>query len=110
MLLPQDPSATDRLARSLRIAPTLAQLLINRGVTNVEDAKVFLHASLSGLHEPTALPGIAEAAELIYAAARDRKRICIYGDYDVDGITASTILWRCLTLAGADVDYYVPDR
>ncbi len=109
-LLPYDAAATDRLAQSLRIAPALAQLLINRGVTETEEARTFLTASLNGLHEPASLPGIAEAAERIYEAATSKKRICIYGDYDVDGITASTILWRCLTLAGADVDYYVPDR
>lgn len=109
-LLPYDAAATDRLAQSLRIAPALAQLLINRGVTQADEAKTFLTASLSGLHEPSSLPGIAQAADRIFEAANSKKRICIYGDYDVDGITASTILWRCLTLAGADVDYYVPDR
>jgi single-stranded-DNA-specific exonuclease len=110
MLLPHDQAATDHLAKSVNISPALAQLLINRGVQQPDEAKSFLTASLSGLHEPSQLPGINEAAERIYAAAQDRKRICIYGDYDVDGITASTILWRCLSLAGADVDYYVPDR
>jgi single-stranded-DNA-specific exonuclease len=109
-LLPHDAAATDRLAQSLRIAPALAQLLINRGVSQTEEAKTFLTASLNGLHEPSALPGVADAAERIFAAAKAKQRICIYGDYDVDGITASTILWRCLTLAGAEVDYYVPDR
>ena len=110
MLLPHDQAATERLAASLQIAPALAQLLINRGVHDAQEAKAFLTASLSGLHEPSLLPGIAEAAERIHQAVQIRKRICIYGDYDVDGITASTILWRCLTLAGAEVDYYVPDR
>lgn len=110
MLLPHDPVATGRLAQSVGISPALAQLLVNRGVTQPDDAHTFLTAALTGLHEPSKLPGIAEAAERIYAAARNNQRICIYGDYDVDGITACTILWRCLTLAGADVDYYVPDR
>lgn len=109
-LLPHDSAATDRLTQGLRIVPALAQLLINRGVHQPEEARTFLTAALSGLHNPSELPGIAEAAERIYHAAKNKKRICIYGDYDVDGITASTILWRCLTLAGADVDYYVPDR
>lgn len=109
-LLPHDNQVTDHLVQSLRIVPALAQLLVNRGVHHSEEAKTFLTASLSGLHDPAELPGIPEAAERIYLAATNKKRICIYGDYDVDGITASTILWRCLSLAGADVDYYVPDR
>ncbi|MFT3879288.1 MAG: single-stranded-DNA-specific exonuclease RecJ [Gemmatales bacterium] len=110
MLLSHDTSATDRLAKTLGIVPALAQLLLNRGVHTPDQAKAFLHPSLNSLHDPSSLPGITEAAERIHQAALDRKRICIYGDYDVDGITASTILWRCLTIAGADVDYYVPDR
>src|SRR5450432_973572 len=110
MLLSHDTSVTDRLAKSLGIVPALSQLLVNRGVLSHEEAKTFLNPSLNSLHDPSTLPGIAEAAERIHQAALGRKRICIYGDYDVDGITASTILWRCLSIAGAEVDYYVPDR
>lgn len=109
-LLPHNQQMTDHLAHSLNIPPALAQLLINRGVEHPSDAQVFLNAKLSGLHDPALLPGICDAAQRIHHAALNKKRICIYGDYDVDGITASTILWRCLQLAGADVDYYVPDR
>lgn len=109
-LLPHNQQMTDHLAKALNIPTALAQLLINRGVEQHSDAQVFLNAKLSGLHDPALLPGICDAAERIHHAAQNQKRICIYGDYDVDGITASTILWRCLQLAGADVDYYVPDR
>jgi single-stranded-DNA-specific exonuclease len=109
-LLPHDPAETDHLARSLNIGPALARLLVNRGVKHPDAAKVFLDAGLGGLHDPETLPGALEAAERIHRAVQDKQRICIYGDYDVDGITAATILWRCLRLAGADVDYYVPDR
>jgi single-stranded-DNA-specific exonuclease len=109
-LLMHEPGVTEHLARALNIGPALAQLLVNRGVQQPEEAKVFLSAGLSGLHDPETLPGALEAAERIHRAVEQKKRICIYGDYDVDGITASTILWRCLRLAGAEVDYYVPDR
>lgn len=94
----------------MRISPALAQLLINRGVRRPEEAQAFLNASLGGLHDPESLPGAIEAAQRIQRAAQDKKRICIYGDYDVDGITAATILWKCLRLAGAEAEYYVPDR
>src|SRR5438876_553230 len=109
-LLPHEPSVTDALAQALRIGPALAQLLVNRGVRHPEEAKVFLGASLGALHDPEQLPGAMAAAERIHQAVHDQKRICVYGDYDVDGITASTILWRCLRMASAEVDYYVPDR
>jgi single-stranded-DNA-specific exonuclease len=109
-LLQHEPTITDSLAQSLRIGPALAQLLVNRGVRHPEEAKSFLNASLTNLHEPDQLPGALEAAERIHRAASAGKRICIYGDYDVDGITATTILWRCLQLAGVHAEYYVPDR
>jgi single-stranded-DNA-specific exonuclease len=110
-LLPHDRPAIERLSKELGISPVLAQLLLNRGVTQADTARRFLSAPLSGLHEPELLPGVSEAAERLHRAARDGKRIVIYGDYDVDGITGTTVLWRCLRLAGAqNVDFYVPHR
>lgn len=110
-LLPRDGMAADRLSVELRISPVLAQLLINRGIRAVEQARQFLASPLSSLHDPSLLPGAEDAAARIYQAARAGRRIAIYGDYDVDGITGTTILWRCLQLAGAQqVDFYVPHR
>ncbi len=109
-LLPQDPITAERLSRDLNVSPVLAQLLINRGLTEAESSRRFLEAPLNGLHDPALLPGISEAARRIHDAVRQGRRICIYGDYDVDGITGTTILWRCLQLAGAQVDFYVPHR
>ena len=66
---------------------------------------------MTGLHDPESLPGVVEAAARIVAAIRDRKKIVIYGDYDVDGVCGTSILWACLKLAGAeDVAYYIPHR
>lgn len=109
-LLPHDAAACRRLAEELRIPPVLAQLLANRGMTEVAAARSFLGGSLNDLHEPASLPGVAEAAELLHAAVQAGRSIRVYGDYDVDGITGATLLWRCLKLAGAKVEYYVPER
>ena len=109
-LLPQDPTQAEFLCRELRLSPVLAQLLLNRNITSAEGARLFLSSPLSSLHDPTLLPGIEKAAALLHEAIRAKKAICVYGDYDVDGITGTTLLWRCLKLAGAEVDYYVPDR
>ncbi|MCS6977277.1 MAG: single-stranded-DNA-specific exonuclease RecJ [Gemmatales bacterium] len=106
-----DPDRAALLSRSLRISPVLAQLLLNRGVTDSEQARNFLKAPLSGLHDPSHLPGIEEAAARLRRAVAEGRRICIYGDYDVDGITGTTLLWRCLHLAGArDTSRYIPHR
>jgi single-stranded-DNA-specific exonuclease len=65
---------------------------------------------LSALHEPELLPGLADAADRIVSAIKAGRRITIYGDYDVDGVTATALLWHCITLAGGKVDYYIPSR
>lgn len=106
-----DPDRAAYLSRTLRISPVLAQLLLNRGVSDPEQARRFLKAPLSGLHDPSHLPGIEEAARRLRRAVAEGRRICIYGDYDVDGITGTTLLWRCLHLAGArETSRYIPHR
>jgi single-stranded-DNA-specific exonuclease len=110
-LLPHDADAIEQLSRALRVAPAVAQLLRNRGLGEVESARRFLDAPLTGLHAPERLPGVTEAAERLLAAARQGRSICVYGDYDVDGLTGTTLLVQALRLAGAEkVDFYVPHR
>jgi len=99
-----------RLAASLGTPPIVAQVLGQRGHDSVESARRFLEPDLSGLHPPEAMPGLMEAAGRLVAAARDGEPIVIYGDYDVDGITAAAILWKALRLARANVRVYVPHR
>ena len=103
-------AAAPKLAQALGISPLAAQVLGQRGYDTPEAARAFLKPELSQLHEPRALPGITEAAERLVAAARAKEPIVIYGDYDVDGITGSAILWQALMLADATVRVYVPHR
>ena len=100
----------ERLARDARISPLLAQILLNRGVNSASELRSFLAPEFRALLPPTSLPNAVEAANRLIAAVRARRKIVIYGDYDVDGVSATAILWHGLTLAGADVDYYVPSR
>src|SRR5262249_55208036 len=109
-LLPRDGVAAGNLARSLNVSPLVAQLLINRGVAGPDDARRFLDAPLTGLPPPDALPGLRQAADRNWAAVQAGRRICIYGDYDVDGVTGTSILLTALRAVGATVDYYVPHR
>ena len=105
-----DGPAAARLSRELRCSPLLAQVLSSRGVLTAEDARRFLDNTLNDLEDPSAMPGLDEAADRIVAAVRGGRRVTIYGDYDVDGVTATSILWHCLRLADANVDYYIPSR
>ena len=109
-MMPHDAEKSRRLADELRLPPVLAQLLINRGNTDAAAVKNFLGGSLSQLHDPQQLPGVPAAAEFLHQAVKAGKRICVYGDYDVDGITGATLLWRALRLAEANASYYVPER
>ncbi len=109
-LQPVDLAAAARVARQARISEVVAQLLWQRGIRDAEAARRFLEARLSDLLPPHRLPGITAAAERILQAVHQRRRICVYGDYDVDGITATAILLRILRFLGADVIYYTPLR
>lgn len=85
-------------------------MLWNRNVHKQETAQQFIHPKLSSLHDPRLMPGIERAATRMVQAARDGQPIVIYGDYDVDGITASSVLWHMLSSVGANVTTYVPHR
>jgi single-stranded-DNA-specific exonuclease len=109
-LVPHDAVAIDRLSRSMRLSPIVAQLLLNRKQAEQAQAERFLTCPLTGLLEPELLPGVDAAVERILLAVQEKKKICIYGDYDVDGVTATAIMLRCLNLLNAQVEFHVPHR
>ncbi len=106
----------EQAARRLGVSPLIAQLLFNRGLAEAgggpdDDAiRSFLNPEMKSLPDPELLPGAVDAAETLARKIRDRKPIVIYGDYDVDGITAIAILWHLFKLAGAKATYYIPHR
>lgn len=98
------------LARQIGVTPLVAQLLYNRGISSAVAAQQFLNPKLSDLNDPTLLPGAVDAARRIARAVKNGEKIVIYGDYDVDGMTAVAILHAVLHLVGAKADFYVPHR
>jgi single-stranded-DNA-specific exonuclease len=109
-LKPHDAAAAQALARSANISPVVAGLLLNRGIREASEARLFLDAPMMALHSPALMPNIDAACDRILAAIRDRKPICIYGDYDVDGTTGTAILLAQLTRLQAKVQFHVPLR
>ena len=107
---PHDETEVRGLSAALRISPLMAQVLAARGLNTVDRAAGFLDAKLTDLHDPELLPGVSPAADRVLDAIANNRRITIYGDYDVDGVTATSLLWHCLRLTGAQVDYYIPSR
>jgi len=94
----------------LGLTPTIAQVLYNRGIQDVDEARRFLDPKLNGLVEPHDMPDLQKASQRICQAIRAKEPVVVYGDYDVDGITGTAILWHILSRAGATVNAYIPHR
>lgn len=107
---PADPLAAGRLLRELEVPAFLAALLVGRGFSTVEQATEYLHPKMRSLVAPEMLPEMPVAAARVLAAVRNRERIALYGDYDVDGITSLAILARVLKAFGAEVACFLPHR
>ncbi len=109
-IISQTFRASDALAQRWQVPRIVAQMLLNRGLTPDHTPQAFLSPQLSDLHPPELLFGAVQAAEAIASAIQVRKKIVLYGDYDVDGITGVAILWHVIKLAGGDVVFYIPHR
>jgi single-stranded-DNA-specific exonuclease len=105
-----DPPSALWLARRLGISKLLASLLIHRDVTSPESAKSFLSPRLGALRDPFLFKDMDRACELISDSIAKRKRITIYGDYDVDGLTATSLLVDLFSKLGIPVSFYIPHR
>lgn len=105
-----DRSLIESIVGSCSVAPVVAQLLVNRRITAVEAVRRFLDPKLIDLHPPEELPGVPAAVERIASAIANGEEIVVYGDYDADGMTATAILYRCLSLLKAKVTYHLPNR
>ncbi len=109
-LRPAEPIAAQALIHELGLAPLAARVLAARGLTDPELARPFLKPSLAQIHDPFALLGMEAAVVRIGRAIAGGEKVWIWGDYDVDGITATAILVLTLTELGCPVDYYIPHR
>ena len=99
-----------QLAAELKVSPIVAKLLINRGLGDPHKARQFLAADMESLLSPWDLKGMREAVACVTKTMEEGGSIVVYGDYDVDGITATSIVYRFLKRCGASVSYYIPER
>lgn len=109
-LRPADEGLARRLAAGLGAPLLLARLLAQRGIASAGEARLFLEAPLTGLHDPFEMKGMEEAAAHLAGEVERGAPIGVYGDYDVDGITATALLLRFFSSLGAPVSYYIPRR
>lgn len=105
------PELGDELARKLGVSPLLGQLLINRGITDVDKADAFLMPDLKQLHDPFLFKMMGQAVDRLEQAVKKQEQILIYGDYDVDGVTSVALMIRVLSkLIPGKILYYIPKR
>lgn len=105
-----NPNLQLTLCRELDLHPIIAQLFVNRGITNIDEAKMFLASHISHLHDPFLLKDMDKAIQRIHQARDNKEKVLIFGDYDVDGVTSSAFLNRALKKLGINVSNHIPHR
>ena len=105
-----DTEQVARLSKELALSPLCAKLLIRRGYTDTNTAKRFLSKDIAGFHSPFLMKDMEKSTEIVKNSMNSGDKTLIWGDYDVDGVTASTILYKYFKSLGFDVDYYIPRR
>lgn len=101
---------TDELSNKLKISPEISQILKNRKIKNEKDAEIFMNPSLDYLRDPFLMKDMKKSVERINTAIEKKERIWIYGDYDVDGVSSTSILCIYFDSINYPINYYIPNR
>ena len=109
-IAPPQPLLAGQLAKQLKISPLLAQCLLNRNLSEPAQITGFLEPRLKQLADPFLLPNMAAAVERLLQARERNEPLVIFGDYDVDGVTSTTLLFEVLGKLGWKVNFYLPHR
>ena len=111
LLKKADETIINQFMQELEQPRIVATLLVNRGIKTVEEARSFLYAAQQDFHDPFLLSGMEEAVRRIVKAVKNNEKITIFGDYDADGVSSTTILMLTLKIMGAEhVSWYIPNR
>lgn len=105
-----DHELVTRLSAELGIDPVLATLLVRRGIRTFEEARSFFRPNLADIHDPFLMKDMDRAVERLSRAIADKEKILVYGDYDVDGTTAVSLVYSFLRRLTSRLDFYIPDR
>jgi len=105
-----DAVVTTKLSENLGVGATTASVLAGRGINSAEEGRAFLSPSFSGMPDPFLLKGMEAAVTRLLEARRNLEAVCIYGDYDVDGITGTALLISFLRRMGLNCSYFIPNR
>ncbi len=106
----EDQTLISKLSQDLNINEVLATLLVYRNITDYDTARQYFNPQLSNLHDPFLMKNMKKAVKRINKALGNKEKILVYGDYDVDGITAVSVVYTILRKFTNNLDYYIPDR
>lgn len=109
-LTQQEQLIETELAKRYASVPPVSQLLVERGITSVEEADQFFHPQLKNLHDPFLMPDMDKAVRRLNKAMGSKEKIMVYGDYDVDGTTAVALVYKYLQSFYSNIDYFIPTR
>lgn len=105
----KDEDKVKKFEEKFKISKLLSNIMVNRGITE-DEAEVFLNPTRNDFYDPYEMPDMEKAVKRILTAIKNKEKTIIYGDYDVDGITSTTILKNFLKERGLECDYYIPNR
>jgi len=105
-----DKELAKTLSGNINVSSTIAQILVQRGITNFDLAKEFFRPDINNLHDPFLMKDMDRAVERLIQAKENNEQVLIYGDYDVDGTTSVALVYSFLRDIGMNVAYYIPDR
>ena len=108
--MPKMSDLITHLACDLNISLEIAQILFNRGIKSKKEAREFLFPDIRKLHNPYLMESMEQAVQRIEKAVRDKEKILVFGDYDVDGILSIVVLMKAVESIGGFIDYFIPDR
>ncbi len=106
----EEQKLESELGRRFASVAPISELLVQRGIGSVAEAEKFFHPSLRDLHDPFLMPDMDKAVERLNRAMGSKERIMVYGDYDVDGTTAVSLVYRYLQNFYSEIEYYIPTR
>lgn len=106
----EEKEQRDKLAAELELDPVISLLLVRRGLKTAAEVKNFFKPSLNDLEDPFLMPDMDKAVKRLNKALGEKEKILIYGDYDVDGTTAVSLVYKYLRAYTSNLDYYIPDR
>ena len=109
-ILEPDEATTETLCQNLQLSKLLAQCLVNRGLAEPDAASQFLTPKLANLGAPEAIPNLEAAVSRLLIAREQEESVVVFGDYDVDGVTSTTLLLDCLGALGWKISSYLPNR